>query len=1079
MTTTTSRSLPSRIVLALEIRAGEGRRVGLLFLHLLLASSIFVLGRTVRDTLFLSRYSIAALPWMFVAYGVASSITAVLYARVADRLPRHRLVMSSAVVVAVTYAATWMVVREEHAFIYPVFYVWAEVAANLLVVQMWTLANDLFDARSARRLFPTIGAARILGVVLIGLVSGAAVRAIGTAQLLLVLVGLVLLVAVVAWRIGPPPVSPVRPATRQRGGPPRILSDPHVRGLAVMILVTFTALTIGDYQFKKIARATFQEDDLAAFFSLFYAGTGIVSFLFQIFATPRLLRRFGVGLGMAVMPTVFGGGSALLLGVPHLGVATAMKFADNGFQYTIHDTSLQALYAPFPGLLKARTRAFLEAVVKPISYGLGGLALVGLASRVDVVQLSWLSVGLVAVWLGTIPFVRRRYLAALSATLRARGAIEPDVTGVADAEAHRALQRILEGPDERTARVALEMLEGRVPESLLARVEALAASASPELRAEALRCLPRLEGAHAIAASGALTDAAAIVRAAGAEATAKLLRDDAADRLAELFDDPDRRVRVAALAGVLGAGGVEGAVVGGARLGKLLHDPDPVARAEAAEVLHELGRPAVAPVRALLADPDPRVRRAALRAAAAVADARLVPVLLDALASPGERGAAARALVAVGAPAAGPLLAKLSDPETPRVLRLELPRILRRLPSRAAYEGLHALAWIDDDHVRLRILGALGQLRATLALPPEPLEDVEALVERELRSAYRLLGGWEVCRERYGRPLLEVLVATRQERCVRRLLRILELRHDRHALSLVRTAIEKSARRANAIEVLDTLLPPSLRATIVPYLDDVPAADKLARAGSLAEPSPDPETFLLGECHHANPWAAAVALDALGAHPSPRVAEVAGELGRHRDPLVREQALVTAAVADEERGRALAAALSTDPDPVVARRARSILTQEAPMRSTLEKVLLLKAAVIFRDLLAEDLAPLARVAEEEAYGQGTRVFQEGELGDTLYVILSGRVRILRAGRELAVLGPGEAFGEMAVLDAAPRSATAETLEPSELLVIGSEEFYEVLREQAELAEALIKMLSARLRESNASAPSDRHSIEVA
>ena len=80
----------------LRIRPGEGRRTALLFTHLLLAASVFILGRTVRDTLFLSRLSnpLRVLPWMFVAYGVASSITVVLYSRVADRMPRQRIIVA-------------------------------------------------------------------------------------------------------------------------------------------------------------------------------------------------------------------------------------------------------------------------------------------------------------------------------------------------------------------------------------------------------------------------------------------------------------------------------------------------------------------------------------------------------------------------------------------------------------------------------------------------------------------------------------------------------------------------------------------------------------------------------------------------------------------------------------------------------------------------------------------------------------------------------------------------------------------------------------------------------------------------
>ncbi|MBZ0116787.1 MAG: MFS transporter, partial [Sandaracinaceae bacterium] len=439
-------ALPSVLrgaIAALPVRAGEGRRTALLFAHLLLASAIFILGRTVRDTLFLSRYSLSALPWMFVLYGVASAITVVLYARVADKIPRTRLIIFSLGVGMAAYLGTWVAVLLEQSWIYPVFYVVSEVAANLFIVQFWTLANDLNEPRAARRLFPLIGSARVLGVVVIGLATGAIVRAIGTSQLLLVLVGLMALVAFLALRLGREPVL-VRPARKAPKGGASVAKDPYVRVLAAFILCTFVVLTLGDYQFKAIARATYQEDELASFFSLFYAGTGVASFVFQVLVTPRLLRRFGVGWGMRVMPGVFGIASAILLFVPHLAVATVMKFADNGLQYTIHETTLQALYVPFPEHLKARTRAFLDAVIKPLSYGAGGLVLVLLASRMSPYWLSAVAAPVVLAWLLVIPLVRRRYVRALSGTLGVRGALALESMQPVDSDAQSELTKVLE-----------------------------------------------------------------------------------------------------------------------------------------------------------------------------------------------------------------------------------------------------------------------------------------------------------------------------------------------------------------------------------------------------------------------------------------------------------------------------------------------------------------------------------------------------------------------------------------------------------------------------------------------------------
>jgi CRP-like cAMP-binding protein len=143
------------------------------------------------------------------------------------------------------------------------------------------------------------------------------------------------------------------------------------------------------------------------------------------------------------------------------------------------------------------------------------------------------------------------------------------------------------------------------------------------------------------------------------------------------------------------------------------------------------------------------------------------------------------------------------------------------------------------------------------------------------------------------------------------------------------------------------------------------------------------------------------------------------------------------------------------------------------MHSTVEKILILKSAPVFEKVAGEDLAPLARVASEEVYGDGERIFDEGEVGDSLFVVVRGTVAIVHEGETVAALDAGEAFGEMAVLDSAPRSATALARGEVELLRIGSEEFYEILHEQVEIAEGVIRMLTQRLRESTAQLSRDR------
>ncbi|MEZ4254874.1 MAG: cyclic nucleotide-binding domain-containing protein [Polyangiales bacterium] len=130
---------------------------------------------------------------------------------------------------------------------------------------------------------------------------------------------------------------------------------------------------------------------------------------------------------------------------------------------------------------------------------------------------------------------------------------------------------------------------------------------------------------------------------------------------------------------------------------------------------------------------------------------------------------------------------------------------------------------------------------------------------------------------------------------------------------------------------------------------------------------------------------------------------------------------------------------------------------------------------IFRGITPKGLETVASIAREQSYRRGDHVFREGESGAELYLILEGKVRISRTvpgmGEEaLAVLGPGEAFGEMSLIDDAPRSADAIVHETCRLLVIGKDALEDLMFLQKELAYEMlwnmVRMLSSRLRETN-------------
>jgi CRP/FNR family transcriptional regulator, cyclic AMP receptor protein len=167
--------------------------------------------------------------------------------------------------------------------------------------------------------------------------------------------------------------------------------------------------------------------------------------------------------------------------------------------------------------------------------------------------------------------------------------------------------------------------------------------------------------------------------------------------------------------------------------------------------------------------------------------------------------------------------------------------------------------------------------------------------------------------------------------------------------------------------------------------------------------------------------------------------------------------------------------VSSEPAPAATGSATPSASADDAKAASADREAQLAKVPFFDGLTAEALAMIAQVTTEEAYPYGTRIFQYGDPGDKLYIILEGKVRIFREvggmGEEaLAVLGTGEVFGEMSLLDESTRSAGALAHERCRLLVITKDAFDDLLFLHKDLAyEVLwscVRMLASRLRETN-------------
>jgi CRP-like cAMP-binding protein len=131
--------------------------------------------------------------------------------------------------------------------------------------------------------------------------------------------------------------------------------------------------------------------------------------------------------------------------------------------------------------------------------------------------------------------------------------------------------------------------------------------------------------------------------------------------------------------------------------------------------------------------------------------------------------------------------------------------------------------------------------------------------------------------------------------------------------------------------------------------------------------------------------------------------------------------------------------------------------------TTIEKVIFLKSVDIFEHATVEQLGRIAGLTEELNFEAGETIYKEGEPGDALYLVLSGRVLSERNGNKLRELKEKEAFGTLEVLDFHPRAVTAKAIDQVRVLKLNGQQFYELLSVDIEMVQAVFRTLCGLVR----------------
>ncbi len=1019
------------------------------------------------NALYLAREDPARLPLLYVAVAVVVLlVTSGLARLLARRSPAQVLtvgVIGAGVALIASTAAAAAGLPGAEAVVYVV----GEAAATTGSVLFWARVMDAFAARDSKKVVGLVGAGGMSGAAVGGLLirliadsAGVVIPMIASAVAFMVALPLLRALRSRGERVGRSDAE-LLPAVRYLGG----------RGypIAVATLVVLLAATgaATDFVFRTAVAHAHTETEMAALFGTLNAVVGVVVVFFQVSLTSRLLSRVGVFSFVAIVPTLLVATSVLAVALPGGGfsIIVVMKGIEMAGAYSLNQTAVSLLYNPMPGELRSQVRTLIDGAIKKSGAAGAGLVLGALAAFLPLLVGSWLVALAAGATLVLLPILRTRYLDALDDKLGQRKKIRPGPIDPSDKVTRTALRTLLladdpervlgalgalgprytltteeiatlvENKDERVRTAALKHVPVAPDDVLTARLLQIAKAHGPRRpRAEAVRALARLQGKNAPAVIGQfLDDDEPGVVAAALEVSLKAARDAEIELIKAGVTNDDEDTMTGALTANMRARH---------KLQSILVDLPQRSLAWRREIARLLGALDDARYDGFLAqligDDDATVRSLAIDAAGRERHAAHVPLLISHLGDRRVRVQAARALARYGEDGVEPLKAALDDRQLPLMVRIHVPRVLEAVGTESAARALLFSNPRDDAYLQQRIAASLvGIVAYEPGTPVDKKRTDEAIGRRLVASA----AYDDARRELEADPTagLSLLKHAVRDRCAQNLKIALDLLGIHRGLARMQTVHAglvsgKESARHDAIELLDAALSGDpLREDFLSLLERTPRTTTIDDARKRAL-----------------------------------------KLCRSKDPLLRGIARRTMRFLGDDSPEVSGTSPAVGPGAVE-------LEGEDMPENLVERLFLLEHVDLFEGLSTDDLSAIASIATEHALPAGSPLYQEGESGTQLYVIIEGDVELTRAGRHVMKLRAGESAGQVSFLDRGPRPVTARVSDkaPARFLVVERDIFMDLLADRPGLMHAFFGVLAARLRtliERDAADPAGRRRV---
>jgi HEAT repeat protein len=1032
------------------------------------ASSILL--NNFAQTAFLKRYGVESLPTVFLIEAVLTFFFANAVGLLMNRYRTIRVFTGLFLFFAISVGLIRGLLPFGNVLVYPVLYILKSQAVEILPILYWDILSDLFTTQQSKRLYTLITAGGVLGTTLGSLLTGKVAHWIGADNVLLIFVTGMFLAAILnelTERVAGAPLEPRtdRDKGRLQGTLRKNLSDfidfartsPLLKYMVLIVAIPNILLPILTYQFNVVVDAYFAtEQATLQFFGVFRGVSNAVMFIILLFSG-RLITHWGVAPSLLLHPInyliAFGG---LLF---HFDILSGIyaRFSTETIKTTLNNPARAILYNFFPEQMRGLVRVFLRGTVIRAADFAGSGFLMLIKGVMEPRLLSLVAAPLSLIWIITSMKIKKNYSALLMQTL-----MEDHIdwkhledldfkVWLKDKQVVKRLRQGLEGPDPEIALVSAEIIAKAVPAGWAKWIVRALPGRTAETQKGLLDLLKIEDGKDAV------EELLRIAPTAPPNTLAYLIqtlnRLDAGSSLAiaeRVLDHPDPRVRFEALAGLYLSHSSQAQTDFRQRIRDLLDAGEAEARF-AIKVLGKAGDPFFSEMLLESAKgEDPDLKAWALCGLGKMGHEEATEIALSAIEdlSIQVREAALQVLRAVKGKTPLPVWIHLLGNEDPR-FRKEASMAIQERGEETVQDLLPVLASPSRvaKNEALSILAKLGP----------PRTDISQFIMKELEKSYHYAAYVRVLQKiETGKvfPLLFDHILERNNETLEVVLRVLGVMEFGDKIEIILKALQSSNRRdkENAIEALENSLHSKIRRVLIPLFEENPSEEQMAMVGKTLGimTLPDStEVILLQLLKDDDPIIQALAVYALGEGvielPHSHAIE---ELLDSETQIVREAAQHTLHVLE---GRTPAEYGSQKDANLV------------------EKAISVRKIPIFSDLRVQEVMAIAGKSFVRKFTKSEVVIREGDPGDALYLIMKGEMAVIK-GMEteqefiLDSIGRDDFFGEMALLDGNPRSASIRAESEALVLVLNDEDFVRIMEDYPSVPLKICGALVRRIRE---------------